>query len=577
MKQSKDNLDDLLEEAVVTPKTRRSRKKNWTLITAFEAVHFEAEDSGLLPSFFVRCKAPLDYLTSVLPFSSMACIFLTVMLDEESAVTTATIAKHLGISRINFLTHKSAFDELISKRWIVSTHDQRHFSPSGQYRLAEGLVEAVSNNEVFVPENLHCETIPDFLEMMFGKYERLDGPFGIEYEDFVCWLMPFLSENKHIPLVTTMLSYKEVCDIAFFAYVICDYLKYAGTENEGLHLLTVQNSFQDGIKVDTMCRNLMKMKHPFIIDGWIEPNCVDSSVDNTRFLLTRKTKNELLDNYVSPFGEKGNIHKDQNIRKCTDVKPKTLFYQDEDKKQVEQLVDLLKEDNFVNVQGRLMDKGLRSGFACLFYGGPGTGKTETVYQIARLTGRDIFQVDISCIRDKWVGESEKNIKAAFDRYRNACKNSDIKPILFFNEADAIFGCRIEGVNHSVDQMNNTMQNIILQEMEDLDGILIATTNIANNLDAAFERRFIFKINFHKPDPEAKAKIWSAMISDISDSDAHQLADEFDFSGGQIENISRKCLVEYILNGVEPNLSRLRELCRAETIVHNKGNHRVIGF
>ena len=133
------------------------------------------------------------------------------------------------------------------------------------------------------------------------------------------------------------------------------------------------------------------------------------------------------------------------------------------------------------------------GFCCIFYGAPGTGKTETVYKLARQTGRDIMRVDVNKIKSCWVGESEKNIKAAFDRYRNICKNSPLAPILLFNEADAILGIRMEGASNAVDKMENSIQNIILQEMESIEGIMIATTNLTTNLDKAFERRFLYKI------------------------------------------------------------------------------------
>lgn len=86
------------------------------------------------------------------------------------------------------------------------------------------------------------------------------------------------------------------------------------------------------------------------------------------------------------------------------------------------------------------------GFACLFYGAPGTGKTETVYQLSRLTGRNIMVVDVPQIKSKWVGESEKNIKALFDRYREQVKRAKHTPILLFNEADAIIGIRKNGAS-----------------------------------------------------------------------------------------------------------------------------------
>ena len=157
-----------------------------------------------------------------------------------------------------------------------------------------------------------------------------------------------------------------------------------------------------------------------------------------------------------------------------------------------------------------------------------------------------------------------------------CRTEEKAPILLFNEADAIFSKRLDDIERSVDQMNNAIQNIILQEMETLDGVLIATTNMLNNLDDAFERRFIFKVEFHLPEKESRAKIWKSMITDLSDADAEELADRYTFSGGNIENVARKSTVEYVLSGATPTLASIEALCEEEFLA---GKKRVakIGF
>jgi SpoVK/Ycf46/Vps4 family AAA+-type ATPase len=115
-------------------------------------------------------------------------------------------------------------------------------------------------------------------------------------------------------------------------------------------------------------------------------------------------------------------------------------------------------------------------------------------------------------------------------------------------------------------MENTIQNIILQEMESLDGILIATTNLTENLDSAFERRFLYKICFEKPDTAVRSKIWQTMIPELSTDIANALAREYDFNGGQIENIARKYAVSCILHGDSETLQdTLKELCCTEKI------------
>jgi ATPases of the AAA+ class len=144
------------------------------------------------------------------------------------------------------------------------------------------------------------------------------------------------------------------------------------------------------------------------------------------------------------------------------------------------------------------------------------------------------------------------------------KRSEKAPILLFNEADAVFGVRKKGAEDAVDKMNNTIQNIILEEMESLEGIMIATTNLFDsNFDPAFERRFLYRIGFSRPGAEARTGIWRSLVKDLGESEAMTLAGEYDLSGGQIENISRKMTIDYILSGSAAGLDGIRELCRQE--------------
>ena len=268
---------------------------------------------------------------------------------------------------------------------------------------------------------------------------------------------------------------------------------------------------------------------------------------------------------------------DKTLLSHKDFAPKQLFYTPRVQTQIDRLGELLQPEKFKQVTERLSESGMRKGFACLFYGSPGTGKTETVNQLARLTGRDVMVVDVTQIKSCWVGESEQNIKGLFDRYRALVKKNEVAPILLFNEADAVLGIRQEGAQRAVDKMENSIQNIILQEMETLEGIMIATTNLTCNLDKAFERRFIYKIEFERPTLEAKTQIWKSMIPSLSDEFAVSLAKDYDLSGGQIENVSRKRTVEQILSGVEPSEEMIREYCRTDTLNAKQNTRSRIGF
>ena len=147
--------------------------------------------------------------------------------------------------------------------------------------------------------------------------------------------------------------------------------------------------------------------------------------------------------------------------------------------------------------------------------------------------------------------------------------------MLFNEADAVLSKRKDSNSSNVAQTENAIQNIILEEMEKLDGILIATTNLADNLDHAFERRFLFKIKYNNPTIEAKKNIWMDKLPRLSENEAEQLASTYDFSGGQIDNIVRKSLMEEVIKGKNPTLPTLRTMCAQEKI---SGNGRTkIGF
>jgi SpoVK/Ycf46/Vps4 family AAA+-type ATPase len=178
----------------------------------------------------------------------------------------------------------------------------------------------------------------------------------------------------------------------------------------------------------------------------------------------------------------------------------------------------------------------------------------------------------------YVGETEKQIKAVFDNYRHSVNAASIAPILFFNEADAVMGRRIEFTNSSraVDRMENTLQNIILQELENLDGILIATTNLTTNLDKAFERRFLYRIEFEKPNLAARVSIWRTMLPDLPAGEAENLAGRFEISGGQIENAARKYTVNTVLRGLRPSPEALAGFCRDEMRGKNETGFK-IGF
>ena len=142
----------------------------------------------------------------------------------------------------------------------------------------------------------------------------------------------------------------------------------------------------------------------------------------------------------------------------------------------------------------------------------------------------------------------------------------------FNESDALIGKRI-GVKDSVDQMNNSMQNILLQELEDFEGILIATTNLMTGLDKAFERRFLMKVKFNKPNVKSRYKILKTKLKSISSKLLKQIAEEFSLTGGQIDNIARRIELCRLLEGDASN-EAIMAIVESERVTKTMRNSRI---
>ena len=211
-------------------------------------------------------------------------------------------------------------------------------------------------------------------------------------------------------------------------------------------------------------------------------------------------------------------------------------------------------------QRELGKAGLPQGLTILMHGAPGTGKTAAAFTLARAARRPVLQVDMSQVRDKYVGESEKHVKAVFDRWRAFRKGKEPEPLLLLNEADALVGRRV-AVGHSVDQMHNVMQNVLLEELERFDGILVATTNLLDNIDSAFDRRFLCKLRFDPPGEAERRLIWRSRMPELPDRWAERLAAR-PLTGAQIENVARRAAMQRALKK-RLNLAVLEELAAAE--------------
>lgn len=197
-------------------------------------------------------------------------------------------------------------------------------------------------------------------------------------------------------------------------------------------------------------------------------------------------------------------------------------------------------------------------------------------QWAQRSGRTVLQVEISQIRSKWLGDSEKNMRRVFSDYDRACREYTQLPVLLFNEADALFGRRLQA-ERSADQVQNNLQNILLQAMEDFKGILVATTNLPKQLDPAFDRRFLYKLYFDKPTQAARLQIWKAAFPAVNHQTLLELDQQYALTGGQIRNIQRKFTIQQVVGNKQPDADCLHQWAAEELYRERSDRPAVIGF
>lgn len=549
----------------------------WSLVSAFDYIYELSEDSELSDLFWENARPALDYLQNRMNLSDVQLVVLAIILESDSKMGYRNFADHLGFTRLKMMTYSEEVEKMVSEGWLMRKQLPTMDGSRAGFCIPDGFVQSLSRDEAYKPEDLSNLTLQQFVDRITDHVDHFLQDRNNRIEDDVDWYKRLIISNPNLELCRRINRLDNIYEKIFFMIILANYSLYAGSKKEGVGIGLISKAFPDCMEVNVMQSMLLEESHPLIMNKFIDFRNEDGIVNTEAFLLHRNMKDTFLSEFkpCRRLCRKGKTDH-RLLQSHSDIHAKTLFYNHSEQSQIERLHRLLDTDNFVGVQSRLEEKGFRKGFACLFYGSPGTGKTETVLQLARNTGRDIMKVDISEMKDKWVGESEKNIKAVFTQYKELCKNCEVQPILFFNEADAIFGTRFEEAQYSVDKLNNVIQNIILQEIEEFEGILIATTNLTGSLDPAFERRFLFKIEFKRPGLEAKRKIWESMLGgEISSDDAKILASEFDFSGGQIENVVRKQTVDYILDGTETSLESLHRYCKEELIKFN--SRKSIGF
>jgi SpoVK/Ycf46/Vps4 family AAA+-type ATPase len=235
------------------------------------------------------------------------------------------------------------------------------------------------------------------------------------------------------------------------------------------------------------------------------------------------------------------------------------------KERLELLIDWVGyHDKVMERQGS--QRKVKEGFPVLFYGPPGTGKTMAASLVGKLANKEVFQVDLSMVVSKYIGETEKNLSRLFDK----AERKDW--ILFFDEADSLFGKR-GMVKDAHDKYANQEMSYLLQRMEQFTGLTILATNFDQNLDSALTRRFQAKVYFPAPGKDERTLLWQKSIPQGYSYDPaillDRVAERFELTGANIANILKMCCVKAEKRG--EGMIILKDIVDAVRIEFSKEN------
>lgn len=549
------------------------------LLFHFEQVASKMKRRKFSSSSIESARENINYIQKLTGLTENQIILLAIIISltfEKGEADYYEISKYLDCTGLKVFAMKEDIDHLVNVGTISKTTKRKKRSKTDsfdniEFYVNKSVLESILNNKL--KQSTNCDKYQDIFEFLQEVNNICDdiGFDQIPLDEVMREILQIIDENQHLVFC------KEIKKIDFADYeililILITYETFCGNESSDFDDILdrfCDENFQFKFKLR---KKLLNNQLKIISENYIELEPTFFRSDSNVRLSDKAIETLLFDN--AELIDIKVSKKSKNIINANNIIFKQLYYNMDEESSLKLLSKSLENDNYTNLLVRLREKGLPENLTVLMYGAPGTGKTETAMQLALHSKRNIFIVDISSTKSMWFGESEKLIKKVFDTYKNMVEKEPVTPILLFNEADAIFSKRKEIGSSTVAQTENAIQNIILQEMENLKGILIATTNLTQNLDNAFERRFLYKIKFSKPSFENRLHIWNSKIPEISMEIINNLSANFDLTGGQIDNIVRKYTTQQLLFDEEPTIEDLKRFCMEEAI---QGLGRKIGY
>jgi SpoVK/Ycf46/Vps4 family AAA+-type ATPase len=548
------------------------------ILESVKFVFHELKKSELQDGALDHCLEKTTKLMDFFNCSEQQAVLIASLLQlhfDDEEVSVGELLTHFDLPMIAAGTLNEYLDLFVQRDWIRPEKDVR-FHPDTRYILSAGMLRCVTLGDwsTLSKKEEKAENGPQLLNL-FGKKLNAFKKGKTEFDSFSSEIESLLITHKKISLSKFIRQEKLGKEEACLFLHLC-WQHYQGRSSVDVDRTIVDFRF-DAEKRYYIRQAIAGQTFFLFKKELIEITEEDLFFASTSHELTEKSLKAIDPSAVKEIKQKSGTF--LSTRQPDKIYPKELYYDSK----LNELIDTLKEtilpERFQEMSSRMKARGLKAGITILFFGEPGTGKTETALQLARHSGRTLLMADASKIRSKWVGETEKNIRELFEQYKSMKNKSKHCPILLFNEADAVLGKR-RAVADRGDQMENSLQNILLEELEEFEGIFIATTNLEKHLDEAFDRRFLYKLKFENPGHTTRLSIWKNKFPELDESLLLSVCKSCHLTGAQVENIQKKATLDALLKpGFRITESYLIKLATEETSFREKGSQvkNVIGF
>ena len=545
------------------------------LLNRIEIISSAAKECRLDFSNLIQVNADIGIISGFLDVTATQAVFFSCLaeLSLQKTVTIDALAKHLKCNVLKLITFISELEVLEKKGLLHKSFrktGRKHSYNEMGFSVPHFVIEAIRKSDASM---LVCSTkfdLPGFLKQISSLIDEKTGN-SLTTSQVLAETEFLISVNLHLPFVSFIDQKLSgiVSKCTMFAFSFLRFKSQSVVSVESF-----ANAFFDDIAEQLdFSHQVISGIHELITKDLLQ--LVPSEFDGEKLVvLSQSAATVLYQDYPALLIADSN---NSGLIRSKNLTAKKLFFNETVKEQVKTIEEALKPAMFSTYRKALQRNKLSMGITSIFYGAPGTGKTEAVYQIARKSGRDIMMVDLSQTKSKWFGESERVVKKIFDDYAALLRKSAIEPILFINEADGLFTKRMDlamGRGNSAEQAINTCQNILLQALENFEGILLATTNLTCNFDKAFERRFTFRIDFLRPDSEVRKYIWKNKLPDLTEDEAGIIGEQFDITGGEIDVQVRQIILKRVMRSKINLFDAVVDCCSRD---HGFTGKRKVGF